>query len=154
MAVCALAFGDLESGGGEIKPDAWIRRLYESGHTAEQIREAYRLLAWMMRLPKRQTLQFRDNLVKYQEEKRMPFITDTEEFAVKVGRQEGIKQGMNQGIAYAQQQAILDALELRLGEVPEGLKETIERISGSDKLRELLRIAIRIESFEAFARAL
>lgn len=55
------------------------------------------------------------------------------------GRQEG------------QQDYILQALELRFDEVPEGLAEAIRSVGDNEKLRSLLRAAIQCASLEAFA---
>lgn len=75
-------------------------------------------------------------------EKAMPYITSIE----RIGRTEGRQE--------AQQAAVVEALELRFGPVPDGLREEIECITDSGKLQALHRAAIRCPDIEAFAREL
>ena len=48
----------------------------------------------------------------------------------------------------------MEALEIRFGTVPEGLREEIELIGDPAKLTSLLRAAIRSADIESFAREL
>jgi predicted transposase YdaD len=63
------------------------------------------------------------------------------------GRQEGRQQGMQQGM----QQAIVTTLEVRLGEVPEGLVEAIRNIADPARLGDLQRAALACADIEQFA---
>ena len=98
------------------------------------------------RLPETQALIFRQQLVLFEKEKNMPYLTDTEEIAIKQGRQEGL--------ALARQQDVIEALEIRFDRIPDGLREEILRISDSERLHRLLRAAIQCADLEAFAKAL
>ncbi len=69
-------------------------------------------------------------------------------------RQEGLQEGRHEGRHEGLQQAILEALEIRFGDVPKGLGEAVEGWQDEAKLRELHRAAIRCETLEAFAGAL
>jgi len=70
------------------------------------------------------------------------------------GREEGRSQGREEGSLRASQRLVLDALDLRFGPVPAGLREAIESISNPEKLRSLLRAAIVADSLESFSAAL
>jgi len=70
------------------------------------------------------------------------------------GRQEGELKGEQGGMILAQQQAVVEALEIRFDRVPEGLREEIERIVDSARLHALLRAAIRCADLESFAKEL
>lgn len=59
-----------------------------------------------------------------------------------------------EGIITAQQKAVLEALEIRFDQVPQGLRETIEAIQDELCLRNLLRAAIQAASIEVFTHAL
>ena len=61
-------------------------------------------------------------------------------------RQEGRQEG--------RQDDILEALELRFGTVPEGMAATLRGIHDDNRLRTLLRAAIRAASLEDFTKAL
>jgi predicted transposase YdaD len=69
-------------------------------------------------------------------------------------RQEGRQEGHQEGLIFSKQQDILEALEIRFQQVPEGLREEIESITDIVKLQALLRAAIRSATLEEFAEAL
>ena len=69
-------------------------------------------------------------------------------------RKEGRQAGHQEGLVASKQQDILEALEIRFGTVPEGLREEIELIGDPAKLTNLLRAAIRSTDIESFAREL
>jgi predicted transposase YdaD len=74
------------------------------------------------------------------------------------GHEEGIlkgrQQGHQEGLIFSKQQDILEALEIRFQQVPEGLREEIEAIADSNKLTHLHRAAITSADLEEFASAL
>jgi hypothetical protein len=70
------------------------------------------------------------------------------------GRQEGRQEGERKGSVATGRQAVLEALEIRFGPVPEGLRESIAEIDDPARLRVLLRAAIVSASMETFAAAL
>jgi predicted transposase YdaD len=70
------------------------------------------------------------------------------------GHQEGRQEGRQEGLVASKQQDIVEALEIRFGIVPEGLREEIELIGDPAKLTSLLRAAIRSTDIESFAREL
>jgi hypothetical protein len=126
----------------------WLltRSLYEHGYSKEAINEAYRLIAWMMRLPKTQALQFRKQLVDFQTEINMPYLIDTEEIA--------IEQAMSQGRLLALQEDVIEVLAVRFSHVPEGLREAITVIAEESRLRSLHKAALQAETIEDFTASL
>ena len=70
------------------------------------------------------------------------------------GRQEGLQTGLRKGLRQGRQDDILEALELRFGQVPVGLAEEVRLVDDNDKLRSLLRAAIQCANLEAFASEL
>jgi hypothetical protein len=64
------------------------------------------------------------------------------------------QEGREEGLIFSQQQAILEALEIRFQRVPEGLREEIETIIDTKKLTHLLRAAITSADIESFASEL
>jgi predicted transposase YdaD len=73
---------------------------------------------------------------------------------IRKGRQQGHQEGRQEGLIFSQQQAILEALEIRFQRVPDGLREEIESIADSKKLTHLLRAAITSADLESFAAEL
>ena len=67
------------------------------------------------------------------------------------GRQEGRLEGRQEGLILSKQQDILEALEIRFQQVPEGLSEEIEAIIDFKKLTHLHRAAITSADLESFA---
>jgi hypothetical protein len=51
-------------------------------------------------------------------------------------------------------QSVLEALDLRFGPIPDGLRDSIEAITDPEKLRALLRAAIISDSLESFTASL
>jgi predicted transposase YdaD len=69
-------------------------------------------------------------------------------------RQEGFATGELKGRTEERRQSILEALDLRFGPVPDGLRDSIEAIADPEKLRALHRAAIVSDSLESFAASL
>jgi len=73
-------------------------------------------------------------------------------------RQEGFAtgelKGRQEGRTEERRQSILEALDLRFGPIPDGLRESLNAIADPDKLRALLRAAIVSDSLESFAASL
>ena len=69
-------------------------------------------------------------------------------------REEGLEKGRMEGILASRRQDVLEALEIRFGHVPPGLREAVETIADEEKLRCLHRSAIRSATLEEFAAQL
>jgi predicted transposase YdaD len=78
------------------------------------------------------------------------------------GRMEGRRDGIEEGFANgelkgtlaASRQSVLEALDLRFGPIPDGLRDSLNAIADPEKLRALLRVAIVSDSLESFAASL
>jgi predicted transposase YdaD len=70
------------------------------------------------------------------------------------GKQEGRQEGELKGTLAASRQSVLEALDLRFGPIPDGLRDSIEAIADPEKLRALHRASIVADSLEAFASSL
>jgi hypothetical protein len=55
---------------------------------------------------------------------------------------------------HSRRQSVLEALDLRFGPIPDGLRDSLEAIADPEKLRALLRAAIVADSLESFAASL
>ncbi len=84
----------------------------------------------------------------------MTLAEQLHEEGMQQGIEHGMQQGIHQGQVAAQQQAILEALEIRFARVPEGLREEIESLADTSKLQALLRAAIRSATLDEFAESL
>ena len=69
-------------------------------------------------------------------------------------RQEGRQEGERNGRLATLRENVLEALEIRFTEVPQGLREEILLLNDEAKLHRLLRVAIQCTGIEAFAAEL
>lgn len=68
--------------------------------------------------------------------------------------QEGLEEGLQEGIEAGHRTDILAALQIRFGDVPDGLREAIQQTTGADRLRTLFRAALLADSLDTFAGSL
>lgn len=126
----ALVLAHLKTRETRQDPDArrcWkvrlVKGLHERGLTAGEIRQLMRFIDWMMDLPPALEEEFRQEIHRYEEEKRMPYITSFERFGIRKGLLEGIEA----------------LLEFKFG--AEGLKvlPEIQQIHDHEKLSAILQ---------------
>jgi hypothetical protein len=125
---------------------ALTRPLYERGCSKEDILELFRLIDWLVQLPQEQEVEFRRQVAEYEAQKHMPYITSIE----RLGRQEGWREGA----IITRQHAVLDALEIRFGEVADAIRQRIEAVREEPRLRALHKSAIQAGSVEEFTQTL
>jgi hypothetical protein len=75
------------------------RRLYEQGWDRKDVLELFRLINWLMVLPRGLELAFRSELAQFEQEKTMPYITPFERYVREEGREEGLKEGREEAAA-------------------------------------------------------
>jgi hypothetical protein len=64
------------------------------------------------------------------------------------------QEGRQEGTLAASRQSVLEALDLRFGPIPDGLRDSLNAIADPEKLRALHRAAIISDSIEAFTASL
>ena len=69
---------------------AAIKGLYERGLTANQVRQLFRLIDWMVQLPAELQQQFREEIHRFEEERHMPYVTSIERSAMREGQRKGL----------------------------------------------------------------
>jgi hypothetical protein len=92
-AVLIAAHLAAQSTGGDMEARhrlKWklTRRLYERGYAKQDVLELFRLIDWFLVLPEERTVAFRRDLLKYEQEKSMPYVTSIERLGRQEGRQE------------------------------------------------------------------
>ncbi|MSU80755.1 MAG: hypothetical protein EXS16_22040 [Gemmataceae bacterium] len=75
----------------------FIRNLYERGFGANQVRQLFRLIDWIMRLPAELDEKVDAEVEKFEKEKEMPFVTGIERRAQKRGEERGKEIGEKLG---------------------------------------------------------
>ena len=76
----------------------------------------------------------------------MPYVTSVERLA----RQEGLSQGIAEGIIQNGREVILEVLEVRFQEVPTEVIQKVNEIEDPALLKTILREAIALGSVEQF----
>ena len=116
-----------------------VQGLYRRGFDRQQITDLFRVIDWMMRLPKALQVQLRQDLNVLEEESKMRYITSIEQLAIEEGMEKGMQQGMQQGIQHGMQQglsagkgqALTRLLVLRFGELPAWVHERLAHAEGN-----------------------
>lgn len=111
-----------------------VRGLYERGYTKNEILELFRLIQWMMVLPKPLEISFKQEFKRIQEEGRVPYITDIE----------------LDGMVKATRESIVTVLRMRFGVTPTEVSDRLEAIEDIDVLKKLLEQSITTASVEEF----
>jgi hypothetical protein len=150
------------------------KELYSGNYTKEQIIRLYRFIDYVLKLPKPKALQFNKEMDLFEEEKTMPYISMTERMAREEGLLQGIQQGMSRGIQKGisegmergisegieqgrtrgqiekVQEAVLEVLEVRFGDVPFAVKEEIICCNDLSRLNKAHRHALLIALVDEF----
>lgn len=127
-----------------------VRNLYERGMAATEIRQLFRLIDWMMQLPRDIEGLFREDLNRMEEDKHMPYVTSIERLAreegleqgLEQGREEGREQGREEGREQGKRDALLLAIEKclhkKFGEEGGELMSAVQAIRDWERLLGLL----------------
>jgi hypothetical protein len=97
-----------------------VRNLYNLGYNAQQVRELFGLIDWMMHLRPDLEERFKQELEELEESFQMPYVTSVERIAKSEGRSEGRAEG---GATL-----LLKQLCKRWGEIPASIREQIQAL--------------------------
>jgi hypothetical protein len=131
-----------------------VKQLYDKGYSKEEILLLYRFIDWLLVLPEEINRRFHEEIIRYEEEKRMPYITTAERIGMEKGIQQGIQQGTQLGSLQTAREMLLDALEESLQGVSEETREIINSIEDRDVLKKLFRKSMRVQTEEEFREVL
>jgi len=114
-----------------------IKGLYERGLDRKSIIELFRLIDWMMDLPKELEERFIMELTQFEEVKKMPYVTNVERMAQERGEERGRREGEERGRRETLLETIATGLEARFG--PEGLEllTAVQQVQDIGVLRAL-----------------
>jgi hypothetical protein len=109
--------------------------LYERGYVRKDVMELYRLIDWLLALPKDLDLKYQDQMVALEQHKSMPFITSIERLGREAGREE------------ASRTLVLRLLRKRFGRLKPAVKQAVEALP----IRALERLSMALLDFPAVA---
>src|SRR5262249_46804309 len=88
-----------------------VKRLYELGLNRERVRQLFRVLDWILALPPELNQAFREEIHRFEEERKMPYVTSIEQLADEEGRLAGREEGREEGRLESLRESILALLE-------------------------------------------
>ncbi|GAB1540866.1 hypothetical protein NUACC21_35350 [Scytonema sp. NUACC21] len=96
----------------------------------------------MMTLPQELQQRFEEKLNRYEEERKMPLLSNME------------LRGMKRGALENARESVITVLRVRFGEVPPELMEALNNISELSFLKQLLEQAATVNTFAEFQQLL
>jgi hypothetical protein len=117
-----------------------VRGLYEKGYNRQQITTLFKVIDKMMALPRELQESFDQKLRQYEEEKRMPLLSNMEE------------RGLNRGKLENAHQWLTEIIEVRFSPISPELTQKIQDISDLEQLNQLFQRAIVSNSLEEFLK--
>jgi len=131
-----------------------IRQLYERGYGKDEIRELFEFIDWVLQLSDKEEDLIWEEVKELEEVKGMPYITSVERIGMRKGMEKGLQQGLQQGLLEDGREMVLEALDERFDEISNEISNAVNQIEDRDRLKFLLRYAIRCASLEEFNREL
>jgi predicted transposase YdaD len=112
------------------------------------------LIDRLMILPRPLMIRFRQELFAIEKEKNMPYVDTLTRMSREEGRQkgrkEGLQEGRQEGSLTQARESVIEALEIRFGEVSNDLRERINAFQDLRTLKSQLRRAITVPSLDQF----
>jgi hypothetical protein len=98
-----------------------VKGLYRKGFERKDILELFRFIDWLMILPEALEIRFEETLQQFEQEEKMPYVTNIE--------RRGIQKGLQQGTAHV----LKRLLRHRFGDLPEAIERRLDE-AGADEL--------------------
>lgn len=114
------------------------RLLYERGYNRKEIVDLYKVIDLMMALSQDLQLSFETKFTQFQEERKMPLLSNIEQRAIARTAKE------------TRQQDIIKLLQKRFGTLPESLIRSLQQIDDMSILEQLIIETITVNSLSEF----
>lgn len=89
--------------------------------------------------------EYRDEIERFEEERKMPYVTTIERMGIEKGLQQGLEQGLEQGRRQASEGFVLRYLKHRFGELNKEMEAAIQALS-LDRITQLSNVMFDFES--------
>jgi hypothetical protein len=127
-----------------------IRGLYDQGWERKQVIKLFQVIDKMMTLPKQLQQSLNSKIKQFEEERTMPLLSNME----LRGMERGKEIGKEIGALQKARDAIKTVLQVRLGEIPWEIADSLGQISDLVVLDEMLKLAATVNSLEEFKQSL
>jgi len=124
---------------------ALSKNLYRHGWTKDDIIRLYRFIDWIMVLPGDMETVYHEELMAYEREVNMQYITTAERIGMEKGMEKGMEIGVEKGFLLG---SIQTTLKIRFGADGLGIYPKIKRIQEYDRLKKILATAESAKSPE------
>ena len=129
--------------------------LYEKGFSKKDIMNIYRLVDWLMMLPDDLTKKFNENLITYEEKKKMPYVTSAERIGIEKGIEKGMEKGIEKGMLSDAREMVIEALDIKFSNnVPGDVHKKINALNNRILLKKLLGSAIQSKDIDDFRKTI
>jgi hypothetical protein len=123
-----------------------VKGLYEHGWTAEDVRQLFRLIDWLLELPPELQQDFRQELYAFEEGRQMPYVTSIERLAKAEGREEGARENCLE--------LIQAGLKDKFGANGVRLMAKVRAVNELPRLLALARFLMKADTLQAFSEML
>jgi len=113
------------------------RMLYERGYKQRDIKNLFRFIDWLMRLPEELENEFWQEIRQYEEVKRMPYITSVERRAIRKGLEEAIELGLDLKFGKEGLNLMSEIQEITDIKILKAIRSGIKPAKSLDELREI-----------------
>jgi len=135
-----------------------VKGLYGRGWAAEEVRQLFRLIDWMMDLPPEQAEGFREEISQWEAERGMPYLSSIERWGLEKGLEQGLKQGLKQGLEEGRleeiQHSIATSLQVKFGAPGKRLASKLRKINDLEQLRSLFQAILEAQTLPEIRRLL
>ncbi len=114
-----------------------VRGLLEQGFNAEDVRELFRVIDWLMALPPSLDAVFLQDVESFQKEKKMPYVTSIERVAIRVALRKGIAACLKMRFGAEGVKLMPEIEEIHDGELLETILQAIETANSPEEIRRL-----------------
>jgi len=111
-----------------------IRKLYERGYKKQDVINLFHFIDWIMRLPEELEEDFRQEITRYEEEKKMRYVSSVERIGIKKGKKEGRLEYIEMG------------LSVKFGENGMKLMPVIQSLEDEDRLNIIMKSVIKTDN--------
>ncbi len=112
---------------------------YERGYDERTIIDLFRFLDWLMFLPGELQRTYRNEVERYEEEKKMPYVTTIERM--------GIEQGRVEGRLEDRLETTTDLLQQKFGTLDENIESRLHELT-YEQLKQLTTVLLQLDSLD------